>query len=204
MKRAKRSTTVAVFVLAVVGHGLLIALLTLERPQFRFLPPALPERRTVEVTLTPLPRVPLPKPPPNRPRISPERAPPAAPPAPAPPISVPAAPRELPNLARPVFRVWPRPLPGGVDWGGTGCDDRNGRHLTDEQKEKCLKRWGSPSQVVAELPPMIAKQVKGEFDRRLHCQKAYDDAPVPIGAQPTAKATMGYIPSFKECPPGDR
>jgi hypothetical protein len=102
-----------------------------------------------------------------------------------------------------VFRVWPRPLPGGTDWGGTGCDDPV-RHLSPEQREHCLKRWGSPNQQIAEIPAMIAKEGRIEFDRRAHCRDKYDNAPVPIGAAETARETLGHNPNFAECPLADR
>jgi hypothetical protein len=95
-------------------------------------------------------------------------------------------------------------LPGGVNWGGLGlgCDDPN-RRLSPEEKERCLKRW-KPGQQVAELAPLIAKEGKIEFDRRIHCRNKYDNASIPIGAAETMQALLGYNPSFKECPPADR
>jgi hypothetical protein len=146
-------------------------------------------------------------PPPARkpPRQREPQAPPTFPAPPPAPASAPPAVIELPNLARPVFRVWPRPLPGGVNWGGLGdfCDDPV-RRLSPQARERCLKRWREPSQQIAEIAPLIAKEGQIEFDRRIHCRDKYDNAPIPIGAAETARETLGYIPGFKECPPADR
>jgi hypothetical protein len=205
MKRTRRATTLTVFVLAIAGHALLIAMLALERPQVGFrIGPGLPP---VRVSL-------MPPTPPAAASKPPSRRPPPPPSVPTLPIPVPpapvapqaSAPVELPNLARPVFRVWPRPLPGGTDWGGTGCDDPV-RHLSPEQREHCLKRWGSPNQQIAEIPAMIARDKQAAFDRRIWCRDKYNDAPVPIGtdaSQNTMFPGLGYNPSLKDCPPGDR
>jgi hypothetical protein len=199
MKRAKRSTTLAVFVLAIMAHGLLVAMLTLERPELVFRRPT-GEPPAIAVTLTPPPVV---QPRPRRLRRKPEHAAAVAPSAPQPPAPVAAG--DLPNLARPVFRVWPRALPGGVNWGSAvdSCDNPV-RPLTPEERERCRKRWGSQEQQIAEIPPLIDKEGRIEFDRRIHCRDKYENAPVPIGAAETARETLGSSPSFRECPPADR
>ena len=202
MKRARRSRTLAVLVLAVVAHGVLFALLAIKTAGFVFRPQPAPERLAIDVTLaSPVVFPPL--------RA---RKPAQAKPTPAPPASQPAAQAptvaqtELPNLAKPVFRVWPRALPGGVNWGGfdVGCDDPAAHHLTAAQREHCRTRWGEPSQQIAEIAPLIGKEKQAEFERRIWCRDKYELAGVPIGAAEDFRQTLGHIPSMKECPLEDR
>lgn len=205
MKRARRSATLAVLALAVAGHAVLLAMLALESPDLRFrITPS--DRQAVWVTLAP----PLPQPvkpsPPNR-RPPPQPSAPSLPSVlpPAPPAAPARATIELPNLARPVFRAWPRPLPGGVNWGAAedGCDDP-GHHLTPEQRERCLHRWGEPSQQIAEIAPLISPEGKAEFDRRIRCRDKIDKAPVPVGAEAEPETLAHFLPSLRECPLADR
>lgn len=217
MKRAKPARILAVLVLALAAHGVLLALLAIELPGFAYRPQLGPDRAALIVSLTPLP-LPLPNAPPKtsapagpkpakpkppkpaaRAQASPELAANAAP-------SPPAVAADLPNLARPVFRVWPRPLPGGVDWGGAdlGCDDPGLRHMSAQAREDCLKRWGKQDQAKLELPPLIAPDKQAAFDRRIRCRDKYELAGVPVGTAENFKLTLGYNPSLKDCPVGDR
>jgi hypothetical protein len=206
--RSRRSRTLTVFVLAVAAHVALLALLALEQPELVFRPGPAVDRQAVVISLAPPPLF-APPPARKRPRRHEPQPPPTLPSEPpAPAAAAPPAPIELPDLARPVFRVWPRPLPGGVNWGGLGdfCDDPAHR-LSPEARERCLKRWAKPTQQIAEIPPMIAREGKIEFDRRIHCREVYENAPLPVGTQMSDNgmfAGLGRAPSFKECPPADR
>jgi hypothetical protein len=196
----------AVLALCVLAHGLVLALLAIEIPVIRTGPEAPPERFAVPIFLQPLPFIspPKPKPPKRKPKEEePAPAPAPIPPPPAPPL---LAQGELPNLARPVFKVWPRPLPGGTDWtrgNWFGCDDPAAHHLSAEAREKCKQRWRPPSEAGTEIAALIPKDKQAAFDRTAHCSKVYDQAGVPIGTAETARETMGYIPSLRECGPGD-
>lgn len=221
MRRAKRSPIPAAL-LVLAGHAVMLALLALDAPDLVLAPTgATPEG--VIVRLAP----PMPLPPAARlkPRkVDPDRPSPieVPPPAPVLPAPEPAPESEAPNLARPVFRTWPRPLPGGVDWTGAtafGCDDPDAYHLSKEAREKCLRRWARPAEPRREIAAAISRDKREAFERRIRCRDAYELAPVPSGTasserarplgspnfNPPASLTgLGSPPSLKDCPPGER
>ena len=135
MARCSRCRTIAALAAVAAGHGLLAAWLALFQPTLKFHARPDLDRQAVLVTLARLPAAaltPRPRRPVRPPRVE---APilPAAAPAPGPTTLAEALPEDLPNLARPVFRVWPRPLPPGVDWSGPklGCADGRKRGYAD-------------------------------------------------------------------------
>ena len=189
-------------VLAVAAHAVLLALLGLERPGLWLRPRPTLDRLAIDITLAP----PLVFPPPPARKPSSRKPAPAAPSSQLPTPAAVIAESELPNLAKPVFRVWPRTLPGGVDWGGldVGCDDPAAHHLSPEAKARCRQRWSKPSQQIAEIGPLIARDKQADFERRTWCRDKYELAGVPIGTADTFQQSLGYVPNFKDCPIGDR
>jgi hypothetical protein len=145
-RRSRRRMLVALAVVAAV-HGLVLAQLALFQPGLRFRPGSDPDRQAVLVTLAPFPAAapPPPLPPRTGPPAVDEPVLPIVDAVPVPARIAEAGPEDPTNLARPVFRVWPRPLPPGVDWGGgpkIGCADRRDRilpaHDDDGSGPECL------------------------------------------------------------------
>ncbi len=220
MKRAKRPP-IPTALLVLAGHVVVLALLALEVPGL-MTPPMRTTPEGVVIRLAP----PLPVPPSAQPRPrkfdasvpSPIQIPPPAPPTPQPP----QAEAEAPNLAKPVFRTWPRPLPGGTDWTSAlafGCDDPDAYHLSKEAREKCLKRWAKPANPPQQIAALMPREKREAFARRARCRDAYELAPVPSGTasserekpigspmlNPPAEMTgLGHPPSVRDCPPGER
>jgi hypothetical protein len=132
-RRSRRRMLVALAAVA-AAHGAVLAWLGLFQPTLRFRPGPDPDREAVFVTLAPFPAAaPAPPLPPTaRPKAVDEPVLPVVDAAPVPARIAEAEPEDPTNLARPVFRVWPHPLPPGVDWGGgprIGCVERPGRTL---------------------------------------------------------------------------
>jgi hypothetical protein len=225
MRRTARSRMLTALAV-VAAHVLMVALLALEVPTL-ITGAAGPAPQGVTVTLAPpfSPQTRAPPSQPKPPRVeadtpSPLAAPQVRPSTPAEARTAAAEGVELPNLARPVFRTWPRPLPGGVDWGsatGFGCDDPDAYHLSAKAREKCLERWGREPR--REIAALIGKEKRGAFERRMRCRDEYELAPVPSGTTPSGKtapigspmfnppaslAGLGSNPSLKDCPLSDR
>jgi hypothetical protein len=211
--------------LAAVGgaHLLVLALMSLETPSL-WMRTASPWLQAVTVTLAPPVQTQRLRPPP-KPQKEREREPRAAAAmaSPAPPAPIAAIPEsELPNLAKPVFRVWPRPLPGGTNWGASswfGCDDPDAYHLDAKARERCKQRWEKTPTLKAELAPLIAAEKTAAYERRIRCRDKYELAAVPSGTAssrrdppigspmlnpPASMRGLGYVPSLAECPPADR
>lgn len=116
MAARRRWGTIVALAAAAAAHGLIVAWLAVLSPGLSFRAAPDPDRGVVLLSLQPLGEATAaktlrPAPPAPAPRPKPR--------APSPPVAAaggaPGA--ELANLARPVFRVWPRPLPSGVNWG---------------------------------------------------------------------------------------
>jgi hypothetical protein len=139
MARRSRCRMPAALAAVTAAHALAVLWLALFQPTLRFRAGPDLERRALIVSLAQLPTA-VPAPGPVRPPVAglpilpilPVAAPEPAP-APDPAPIADADGEVLPSLARPVFRIWPHPLPPGVDWGsapGLGCADRQDQEQT--------------------------------------------------------------------------
>ncbi len=164
-----------------------------------------PDRqRAIEVTLAPslARRRPVSK------RLRPRPELRSAPQAIVPPLPSPANP--APESAAPLASGAERPGAPSIPFAGLrrsiGCADPEAYHLSAAERDECRRRLGAGARNVAALPLMIGPEKRAAFDRSLHCRRIYHDAPMPIGtaASNTGIAGLGYVPSLRECPAGDR
>ncbi len=205
MQRARRGRFLTGLALATAFNAAVLGLAGLQSPKLRaFLVPPRPEP-AVPVLLWP--RAP-------RPRV--ERAahsqarrprrPEAAPPAAAQPAPAQAGAGTTAVAAGPGQGAtagsggWPA-------WGGSvfrrirpaiGCAHPEGYRLTASEQDRCDEALGKNADP---WPggPFIPREKALAYERALHCRRTYADNNTPLGP-----GQMGYIPSLRECPPGDR
>ena len=196
--------------LSLVLHGLVLTGMVLGLKVAR--PP--PENPAIELRLIPAPE---PRPRPEPAHRSPERSSAAAPlrphlaPRPSSEASVPA----LPEAPAP----GPAPSPGAGSRGllpslsgRLGCDDPHASRLTPEQRQACANALARLAREARPLNIFIPEGKQIDYDRYVHCQTVYKHAGMPAsGSQDSSTesvgltmAGLGYVPTFKECPPGDR
>ena len=84
---------------------------------------------------------------------------------------------------------------GTVDAHLVALDARTGKVVW----EKSVDDWKKGYYIT--LAPLIAKGKQEDFERRIWCRDKYELAGVP---NDNSRMHLGYIPSFKACPMGDR
>jgi hypothetical protein len=170
-----------------------------------------PEERAIALQL-------IPRPPELQPRSEPvQRAPERSTNAAAPlrPHLTPQPPPEASAVTLPEAAT-PAPNPGArlrgllpSLSGRLGCDDAQASRLTPEQRQACANTLARLAQEARPLNIYIPEGKKVDYDRYVHCGEVYRHAGMPASGShdsstPGSIAGLGYIPSFAECPVGDR
>ena len=88
--------------------------------------------------------------------------------------------------------------------GRLGCDDPMSFHLTDAQKARCENNVGAAARAAKSLNLDIADAKLRAYDRAARCHAAATGAMPASASGEGASKGLGYVPSLKECPPGDR
>jgi hypothetical protein len=214
MRARDRKRAAGASAISLVLHGLFLAAMV---AGLRVIPPP-PEAPPIEIQLIPPIPVPVSQPAPTtgpvsaprqaapRPVLRPHVSP--LPPAPLPPVIVPEAASPAPSAP---VAAGPKGLLPSLT-GRLGCDDPASFHLTDAQRAVCDQRLAEVAKSTKPLALNIAQEAKDDFDRKVRCHAASTK-----GAIPSLKGTfshddstgqqiggLGYNPSFRDCPPGDR
>ena len=128
--------------------------------------------------------------------------------APSPSLSVPTGPvvdaAPTPAPSKPVYG--PQGMQPSLS-GRLGCDDPLTFHLTPEQRQTCYNHMAELLKEAKPLGLNISDRKKGDYDRAVHCFNTYTRGGVPPSDShddSSPIAGLGYVPTFKECPPGDR
>ena len=99
-----------------------------------------------------------------------------------------------PNLAR---RIRPT----------IGCAHPEAYRLSKREQERCDDELGEQGRHARFLGLMIPPEKAAAYERTLHCRRIYDDNNTPTGNQtsnaPGGITGLGYVPSLRECPPGE-
>ena len=171
-----------------------------------------PEDRAMDVRLIPSP---LAQPRPERAQRAPSPSRREAPaplrphltPAPSAPVPTTALPQAAPPAAAPRPVYGPQALQPSLS-GRLGCDDPLHIHLTPDQAQVCANNLAAIARAAKPLELNISARNKADYDRKVHCQDVYTHAGMPSSGSRDPSggsiAGLGYVPSFKECPPGDR
>jgi hypothetical protein len=202
-RRAAWATGVSLVLHVLVLTGMVIGLKVARPP---------PENQPIDVQLIPPPEL---QPRPQPARRAPERSTTSA--TPLRPHLTPQPPPEVPVLALPGT---PAPAPAPAFGSGSkgllpslsgrlGCDDAQAVHLTREQHQACVSNLARLAQEAKPLNIYIPEGKQIDYDRYVHCQTVYKHAGMPSSGShdpstPGSIAGLGYVPSFAECPPGDR
>ncbi len=172
-----------------------------------------PEGRAMEVRLIPPPQA-RSRPKPPRPTQNAQRAAAPAPlrphltPAPPAAVSTTPLPETSAQAAPPKVLYGPSGLQPSVS-GRLGCDDPLGIHMTPEQRQACANNMAALGRAAKPLGLDISARKQADYDRKVHCQDVYKRGGMPsfnsLDASTGGQINgLGYNPSLKECPPGDR